>query len=471
MKYFSWKKLIGIALPLLLITGFLITLKPVTVQADGRSQNILTHASTVAVALREAGIPYTQGEDVQPGLDAPVEWGMTISVMAARQMMVVSGGITRWVQVPSSSQAIAKDVLAQAGISISPEEALVGEGSELRLSDSIPSTVQRLDVLPRMTIQIALDGQEQSATVFGPTVADALWQAGIRLRALDSADPSFTTSLASISSNPVRIQVIRAVPLRVQIGTEFVTVYGAGKTIGEALARAGFALTGLDYSVPDEQQPLPADGNIRIVRVREELLHEQSPIDFSSKVQPLPDLEIDQRQLVQAGAQGIRDRLVRVRYENGVEVARKAEGETILLEPKNRIQGYGTKIVPHTAVVEGQTITYWRMLSLYATAYSPCASAGEPGKCYSGTSSGKPAGRGVVGMVYSWYLLFGGQHVYIPGYGFGIVGDTGGGSPPGNHYWIDLGYDDGDPDIYAWGKWVTVYFLVPAEVVPGFLLP
>jgi len=141
-----------------------------------------------------------------------------------------------------------------------------------------------------------------------------------------------------------------------------------------------------------------------------------------------------------------------------------------LVPPQSRILGYGTKIIPHTAVVEGQTITYWRVLTLYATAYSPCAS-GVPGKCFSGTSSGKPAGKGIVAMVYSWWQLFGGQHLYIPGYGFGEVGDTGGGAPAGNHRWIDLGYDDGDPAIYSWGKWITVYFLVPAEVNPGYILP
>jgi 3D (Asp-Asp-Asp) domain-containing protein len=75
-------------------------------------------------------------------------------------------------------------------------------------------------------------------------------------------------------------------------------------------------------------------------------------------------------------------------------------------------------------------------------------------------------------MVYSWYLLFGGQPLYIPGYGQATVGDTGGGAPAGNHYWVDLGYSDGDPNIYSWGRWVTVYFLTPVqEPNPGYILP
>jgi resuscitation-promoting factor RpfB len=471
MNILSQKKTGLFLLALFLVAGFTVTLKPVVIQTNGQTLKIITHASTVAVALRDAGLSPTLDEIVEPSIDTPVTWGMSISVLAGRQVEVSDLGSTRWVTVPASDQVTVGKVLERAGLTVSADEVIVMEGEAALPEDALGLGVQRIDVLRKVAILIQIDGKEQQATVYGPTIAQALWQAGVRMNAQDTSDPGPSTTLVSITDSPLRIQVIRSTPLQIKVDGKEVAVYSAGKTIGEALARVGFALTGLDYSVPDEKLPLPADGAIRIVRVREELLHEQSPIEFDSKTQPIPDLEIDQRQLVQAGTQGIRDRIVRVRYEDGAEVARKLEAEQILLEPRNKIQGYGTKIIPRTATVEGQTFTYWRKLTLYATAYSPCASGGEPGKCYSGTSSGKPAGRGVVAMVYSWWLLFGGQNLYIPGYGFGYVGDTGGGAPAGNHYWIDLGYDDGDPDIYAWGRWITVYFLVPAEVVPGFILP
>ena len=46
--------------------------------------------------------------------------------------------------------------------------------------------------------------------------------------------------------------------------------------------------------------------------------------------------------------------------------------------------------------------------------------------CSYGTSSGMPAQKGVVAMQYYWYLLFGFEHLYIPGYGNAVVGDVGG---------------------------------------------
>jgi 3D (Asp-Asp-Asp) domain-containing protein len=46
--------------------------------------------------------------------------------------------------------------------------------------------------------------------------------------------------------------------------------------------------------------------------------------------------------------------------------------------------------------------------------------------------------------------------VYVPGYGVGIAGDTGG-SIKGRH--IDLGYDE--DNLVLWYRWVDVYLLDP----------
>ena len=46
--------------------------------------------------------------------------------------------------------------------------------------------------------------------------------------------------------------------------------------------------------------------------------------------------------------------------------------------------------------------------------------------------------------------------VYVPGYGIGIAGDTGGGL---RGHRIDLGYDD--DNLVLWHTWVDVYLLTP----------
>jgi 3D (Asp-Asp-Asp) domain-containing protein len=252
------------------------------------------------------------------------------------------------------------------------------------------------------------------------------------------------------------------------MGSETLDVRSAAGTVGQALAEAGLPLQGLDYSQPAASAPLPSDGQVRIVHVVETVALAEKSIPFNVRTELSADLELDQQSLLQGGQVGLAVTRTRVRSEDGVTVSTQSEGETVVRTPEDRVLGYGTKIVIRTATVDGQTITYWRALRLYATSYSPCQSAGIPGKCYYGTSSGLPVKRGVVAMVYYWYLLFGGQPLYIPGYGYATVGDVG--ANPSNHYWIDLGWTDAD--YQPMEGWMTVYFLVPVqEPNPGYILP
>ena len=72
-------------------------------------------------------------------------------------------------------------------------------------------------------------------------------------------------------------------------------------------------------------------------------------------------------------------------------------------------------------------------------------------------------GKGVVAVTSDWYKRFGGQSVYIPGYGKAVIADVGGGVPGKN--WIDLAYED--DNFVAWHQDTELYFLtpVPADMV------
>jgi hypothetical protein len=72
-------------------------------------------------------------------------------------------------------------------------------------------------------------------------------------------------------------------------------------------------------------------------------------------------------------------------------------------------------------------------------------------------------------MVYSWYLAFGFDKLYIPGYGFATVGDVGGGDPSKNPYWVDLGWTD--ESYQPMVGWTTVYFLAPVPQNLVYVLP
>jgi 3D (Asp-Asp-Asp) domain-containing protein len=197
----------------------------------------------------------------------------------------------------------------------------------------------------------------------------------------------------------------------------------------------------------------------------------QKTIPFNTRTELSADLEIDQQALLQGGEPGLAIARLRTRSEDGLQVSQQSENEVVVRAPQDRILGFGTKIVIRTTTVDGVIIEYWRALTLKATSYSPCRSATPDGRCMYGTSSGLPVQRGVVAMVYSWYILFGFEHIYIPGYGKAVVGDVGSGLPGGDHYWVDMGWTDEEYQPLEYPNGVTVYFLTPVPANPGYILP
>jgi 3D (Asp-Asp-Asp) domain-containing protein len=222
----------------------------------------------------------------------------------------------------------------------------------------------------------------------------------------------------------------------------------------------------MDYTQPNMADPLSEDGYVRVIRVREKVIVEMEPVQFGTVYQDDPTVEIDNFSLIDAGTLGVRATRILLRLEDGEEVDRVVEETVEVLEPKPRIVGYGTKIVVRTMNTPDGPVEYWRAVSMYATAYSPCNSAAD--RCYPNTSSGKPVVKGVVAFVRRWYLQMKGWPLYVPDYGFATVEDVGGGIP--GRYWIDLGFSD--DDIVSWHQWVTVYFLTPvppADAIPWIL--
>ncbi|MGC8856647.1 MAG: G5 domain-containing protein [Anaerolineae bacterium] len=350
------------------------------------------------------------------------------------------------------------DALAQVGIRLEAEDRLLLNGKPVALDQPLgQDNSPTLQVRRAFTVTVHTPEGERSLRSAAFTVGEALHQAGFELYASDAIDPPAETALLpgmTIHYTPSR-------PLTVQVGGQMLHIRSSAETVGAALARAGIPLIGLDSSQPSESEALPADGQIRLIRVSEAVVLAQKSIPFESEFQASANLALDQQEILQPGQAGLSVSRIRIRYEDGQEVSRQTEAETLVRAPQKRIIGYGTKVEIKTATVDGVTFEYWRAVRMYATSYSPCRSA--PGRCYPNTASGKPVKKGVVSVVYRWYVAMRGQPLYIPGYGYATIEDVGGGIP--GRLWIDLGYSD--DDYQQWGQWVTVYFLTP---VPANIL-
>ncbi|HEY2982069.1 MAG TPA: G5 domain-containing protein [Anaerolineales bacterium] len=375
-----------------------------------------------------------------------------------RGVSIIDGGRLHFIR---TAERVPSKLLVQSGMILGPDDRVLLNGNRISLDEPVseagPITLQ---VRRAVTLSLVTPAEHRTIQTSALTVGEALAEAGLSLYAADRLDPSAETSITgslTVSYAPAR-------ELAIELSGEQIRIRSSAPRIGEALAGAGVPLLGLDYSLPAENEALPADGLVRIVRVQESLVLSQKPIAFESEFQASADVELDQQQVLQPGQPGLSMGRVRIRYEDGQEVARQTETETLVRPPQTRVVGYGTKIVPKNAVVDGVTIEYWRAVQMFATAYSPCRSAAD--RCYPGTSSGKPVKKGVVAVVYRWYVYMQGQPVYIPGYGHATIEDVGGGIP--GRYWIDLGYSDSD--YQEWGTWVTVYFLTPAPQTVLYVL-
>ena len=252
----------------------------------------------------------------------------------------------------------------------------------------------------------------------------------------------------------------------IELKDEVIEVNTAAKTVAEALVEGGLALQAADYSIPDAQADIPENGKISVVRVREEFTLTQTNIPFSVDYIQSGEVELDQREVVQAGEFGVEVTRTRVIYEDDQEVSRVEEVTWVAKEPKEQLTGLGTKVVVRTMDTPNGPIEYWRAVNVYATSYSPCR-LGIENYCSSGTASGLTAQHGVIAVTRAWYNLMVGQRLYVPGYGIGVVGDIGGGIP--GKYWIDLAYSDND--WVAWYHNVTAYFLTPVPDNIPWILP
>jgi len=363
------------------------------------------------------------------------------------------------ISVTDDSRTLA-DLLAASGISLSPTDQVLANGLPLPLEQPLPPGFDALQIRRAVTVTLVTPGGEQSLTTAADTVGDVLYMAGVQLYAADYVDPPIDSPInagMTITYRPSQ-------ELTVSTSYGAIQIRSSAGTVGTALAGAGIPLLGLDYSLPAESNALPTDGQIRVVQVSESVQLIQKSIPFETETVSSPDVEVGTQEIAQPGQEGLLIARTRIRYEDGQEVSRVTEDESVIRPPQKRIVQTGTKIVVNATEVNGVTLEYWRAFEMFATIYSPC-NTGTGGCSYS-TASGMRAGRGVVAVDPSMYSFLQGQRVYIPGYGYGVIGDVGGGYIIENqlgvsrYRWIDLGFDDNN--IIDMDGWLTVYFLAPA---------
>ena len=458
MRSFLLKTLLPIVLVLAGLGLILLGPRPLTVRVDGQTQVLQTAGWMVGGSLRSAGVNYTAADRISPNPNTPLLSTRSVVIDHAHSVVVLGNPTGFW-----SVDTIPANWLLYAGVRLFPGDRVYWNGEQIDPATPIQTAAQyTLQVRPAQPVEILTEGETIQFSSAASTLGGALLESGFQLRRSDRLTGIFSQGL----DRPLSLAVQTSRPVFLTLDGKTRKGLSAGATVGQVLADLGVSLQGLDFSDPPEEYPVPEDGNIRVVRVREEIVLQETSLPYESSLQPDPELELDQRNVMSKGVQGLKVTRQRVRYEDNLEINRTNEAEWIARQPQNEVLGYGTKVVVRTISTADGTFEYWRAVNVYATAYSPCQ-LGIPNYCNSVTASGAQLTKGIVAVRLTWYRYMKGAGVYVPGYGTGVVADVGGGIP--GKYWIDLGFTDAD--FQAWHQNTTIYFLTPVPANILYILP
>ncbi|MFZ0545771.1 MAG: ubiquitin-like domain-containing protein [Candidatus Promineifilaceae bacterium] len=446
---------------LLAILGYSFTRTQFIVYADNEVHLVSGDYDRVEEVLSAAGVEVRAEDIVSPAMSASVKPGDTIQIQRAVPVTLRTdnGTQTRW-----TLQTNLAAFLTESGVTVGRTDQVFVDGEKVDFGDIGETAVSSLVEVGHFVNVTILDNNNRiEMRTAAQTVGDALEEAGLNIFAADGVDPPPGSWLTP----DLTITVQRSMPLTIHVDGQTIQTRSHHTNVLQVLAEAGIGLIGQDFTRPGPDVPLQAGNTIEVVRVTEDFRTEDQDILFETVFQGTDQLEIDQRAVLSEGVTGIMRTRIRVRYENGVEVSQIPDGQWVAREPVNRVVGYGTNIVLRSLDTPDGPVQYWRVVRMRVTAYT-AASSGKPPDhpAYGITASGAQAGTGVVAIdpnvvpFESW--------VYVPGYGVGFAGDTGGGV---KGRWIDLGYDDGE--IQAWSGYVDVYYLAPAPPADkiNYLLP
>jgi uncharacterized protein YabE (DUF348 family) len=447
-----------------MILGYLATRREVKLVINGLSFAAHTHQTTVGALLDELDIPLAAEDVVLSPLDANLADVGQVEIQKALLVALQVDG--RRLDVRTHAASVL-DLLRQAGVTVGRHDRVLIEGEEVGLDHSIASerslSLEGTDPaalwhLPPLHVQVlravpitVRDGLvPMTVQTTASTVGRALFDEGILLYLGDGVTPSLG---AEISAG-MQVYIQRSKPVVILADGRRVKTRTHGHTLAQVLAQESIELVGKDYTIPAQDSEVYDNMAIQVIRVQEQVVLEEEPIPFETVWQADGELELDNQRRDQVGAAGLKRRLVRIVYENGVETERVTEDEWVETPPTTEVISYGTMIVIRERQTPDGVITYWRHFRAYATAYT-ASTAGTPRDApwYGRTYTGLPARKGIIAVDRDVIPL--GTWMYVPGYGKGLAADRG---VYGKH--IDLCYDD-DKWPPPWHWFVDVYLLTP----------
>lgn len=301
-------------------------------------------------------------------------------------------------------------------------------------------------------------GRTFTAQTTAKTVGEFLEKNNIELGSQDYLDTSADLPI----EEDMDIIIRRAMPLTVNAGTDRKDISMIAGTVSEALDLAGVDLSEDDEVYPSADSYVRPGMTIDYIDVEVHFNTTTRTIGYQEVTREDDSMLKGESEIVQYGEEGEMETQTKQTYKNGVLYSEEVVSEEVTKEPIDEIRAIGTKVIRTPSSVEiddlggdGPSADQVREVrNMQATAYwgdTMTATGNYPRTPSSG-------GYGTVAADPN--VLPYGTMLYIPGYGYGRVEDTGGFiNWPGGSNTIDL-FMSSEAAGVSWGRRsVTVYVL------------
>jgi uncharacterized protein YabE (DUF348 family)/3D (Asp-Asp-Asp) domain-containing protein len=452
--------LVGTLAVVALLAFIVFPPRKLVVDADGQEIVVVSRQDDIDYVLDSARVKRDPG-------DVLVMSGDEIAVERALPILVsVDGRTLTWRSRAPTVEAL----LDEIGVHVSPYDAITFNGHPAGLTDSVlgaspdltaaaeaggyveadaPFAVV-LDVRRAVPVSVIEDGRTLTVQSTGSTLGQVLLEAGIRLGPADRVFPSPATPVRA----GMQVSIDHATTFTLRIGERTRTFYTHQETLEAALAEAGLTFGPEDRVEPPLSVPVTDGLQARIVRVTGRPFYESQTVGHVTVFAPDNSLAGTQTRRVE-GSDGQLVTEYKIRIEDGVEVEKTLIKQYYEPPPVDTVIYYAASALNSTTFspADHQVLRVMRMYGTWYNAASSGRPAGHP--AYGITRSGMYLTKGIVAVDPNVIPL--GTRLYIPGYGFAIAADTGGGIIGDR---IDLGYPDGVAVDWYTG-WTDVYILAP----------
>ncbi|HHY45693.1 MAG TPA: DUF348 domain-containing protein [Firmicutes bacterium] len=270
----------------------------------------------------------------------------------------------------------------------------------------------------RKEITIMADGRSLIRVTTAATVGEALKEAEVELNPGDVVTPP--------PSGRVRkgmvVKITRAIPVTLVAGGQEFKIRTAGQTVADALSDAGILLGPKDRVSHDLKAPLAPGMTIKVVRVVEKTVTRRVIIPYRTEKRPDPHLDKGRSRVLSKGADGLREEVVSIVYENGRQVSEEVISRKVIVPAVNEVIAVGTRNPLRTLQTSRGTYRYRDSYTMIATAFE--AGPRSCGKYADGyTAIGVKAQRGVVAVDPNVIPLK--TRLYVEGYGPALAADVG----------------------------------------------